>query len=363
MSNYPSLGDRQKLQFLNHLSALGRSAEELIHGGMRDVEEVGTLFEALEAFKNGKLAAIVCRYRQKSVDDLSAICEVELATLPFIKNDLLVLKKRGVRYLGELYYMFFDPHSPNAVAGKERIMRIIATRFNVPWEMDPLALGWIPSYWSDPAFLAELNVLILDRRPTPPAPDFEAYCALSVHERDQYIDSDFNRGMARWFHQKEINFAGEILTHRHSPNQRCPHGMHQASILETVYGRLESIGSRLWASAIVPPNWSAPDWKEGPWQNELESIAREEQTIASILARRRSELPPVVELLGRSIDTLGLQHWTERRLNGLGVELIIQLIAKSEQELAESNRHHGKWGINIPELKQSLAELGLHLKP
>jgi hypothetical protein len=379
-----SMNDRQKLKSLNRLSGLTRTAEELIHKNTRKGEEVDLLLEAMQAFKEGKLAGIWCAPKSHQPKNVVSVFDLEIRNIALPEDDKRMLMKRGVRHLGELFYVWFDPRSAIANERGERIMAFVSRTFNIPIGADPVKLGWKPCYWGDLSFMTELNMLVLERCPTPPAPDWDRYVQLGSYRRGREGIDVFNRrGVARRIHSwGKVHFVGELLAfydkYVPGPKSHCPPGKRGMGDLDSIARDLRDVHSHLWAAARIPTDWVAPDWQGELWQKELAEIGREAMTIREIEERRstdqksaerarveaqqvrRAELAqiPSSELLNRRLDECDFGVRTANCLQNAGIETFGQLVAMAEADMLKT-KNFGRKSLN--EVKEKLNEYGLRL--
>lgn len=378
MSENTAGSDGQKSCALNRLSSLSRAAEELIVNGSRCSEDIELLLEALQAFGNGDLGAVVRTSRTSSSTSLSAICERDVRTAPFTKEDLQYVVAHGVRYIGELFYLFFDPRSPRSVERGQRMLQVLTEHYGLAPQTDPLAAGWVPSYWSDPAFLVELNTLLLERCPTPSHRPWGRYRFV---QRSNALrtgnDAPERRGLARFSHTQGIHFAGELLVRMRGAGQFCPAMKCSAQYLDQTRCILREMDSQLWAAALVPSTWMVPDWQGEVWQGELVAIARENEEIRAIEGRMRAEqvenkrrkdeesdrrreqvLASPDRILDRSVECLELSVRSAQCLRNANIETIRQLVHRTEAEMLQC-KNFGQ--ISLKEVNEVLRGLGLRL--
>lgn len=378
MSTETGMNDRQKLKALNRLSGLTRTAEELIHGDTRSFGDVTVLLEAMQAFKEGKLAAFIRASKREPLKDIAAALGLEVRGVPFIPGDQRYLADRGIRYVGELYYVYFDPRGAQARETHERMMEVLADRFGLQPHLDPVGSGWQPSYWGDPSFMDELNTLILGRHPTSEAPEWTKEIPNTGRHRRQAIDYCGYRGVARRLHRSGVHYIGEVF--RRGRLQHCPEGMRSTGGFEAIKVDLHEVGSRLWAGALLPRNWSPPDWEGDLWQAELATIAREEEEIKALFGARDEEVQiqtyarreevarqrveaarslPSSELLDSPVDTVfAFSVRAASCLQNAGIETVRQLVAMTEGEALKTKNFGRK---SLLEVKEALADHGFHL--
>lgn len=268
------MNNKQKLAALHRLNALSSSAEDLMFRGVRNRGDVDVLFDALQAFKEGRLTAVVTRQKDTDPEQIFRVCSLEIDCLPFAYEDLKALKRAGVRYVGEIFYVWFDPRSQAGIERGNRIAELLSRRFDLNKELDPLLIGWRPPYWDMIEFTAKLNLNILDLAPTPP-------------RSESWQQNRLCRGLAREYHRRKLHFVGEML--RWGDNQQAPSGLASTGNLADTQRDLRGIGVNLWAAAIIPAGWQFPDWRTENWTKELEAMKVEAEEREAARGRRAKE--------------------------------------------------------------------------
>ncbi len=365
------MNDRQKLEAFMRLSALTGSAMGHILTDERSLSDVTVLLEVMQAFKEGKFAAFIQASKSSPVKDNMEVFDLEVCNVPFSRNDRYYLAYRRIRYVGELYYVYFDPRGAHGRETSERrMMKVLADRFGLHSHIDPIGLGWQPSYWSDPTFMAEINTLILERRPTPAAPDWEVEIPNMGRQRRSPREQCAYRGLARRLHHDDIHYVGEVF--KCGRLQHCPEDMRSTGDFERIKTILHEVGSRLWAGALLPRNWSPPNWHGELWEIEIAAIAREVNEIETMQMRRDHQVREVIshpsigagktlfdiEVLSRSIYACELRVRTETCLDSAGIKTVDQLVFKTERDLL-TIRNFGRYSLN--DVKSMLESFGLRL--
>ncbi|MDP2629766.1 MAG: hypothetical protein Q8P45_03685, partial [Candidatus Harrisonbacteria bacterium] len=104
------LTHRVALEKVMRLQALVHNACELFCDELRRVQDFDLLLSALQAFKENRLAGVLQkRQGQLSSQQLMEAMSLEIANTTLTQEDKRYLHKRGIRYVGELLYVFFDP--------------------------------------------------------------------------------------------------------------------------------------------------------------------------------------------------------------------------------------------------------------
>ena len=146
---------RPKLTARDRTIALLASCTDLVVRDTRDRPSLEVLIRALQAFKDGTLAHVYTRPTdppdQATRNRLFSELFEDLAFLPpKLKKYLRV---RGIRYVGEVYYVHFDRRSAAAVGYGEEIFGALQAYLGLPREINPLLDGWTPPYWHRPRWL------------------------------------------------------------------------------------------------------------------------------------------------------------------------------------------------------------------
>jgi hypothetical protein len=332
-----------------------------------------------------------------TADELNAACNLRVGQLHLEARDQKYLRMRGIKYVGEIFYIFFDRKSKPSVQTGERIMGVVERQLGLPSDLDPIAAGWTPVYW-DERFFALLNTPILELRPTWPIEDWDAfahenrnarrYWGKQIQFRQRPSWPVETRGIARSCHYSGINFVGQIRESM-CRNEHCPAGKSSAGNLNDMRVRLTEIGSTLWAGAVHPPDHVYPDWKTLPiWQTELANIESEKPLYEAAHARMqehleheakqraherrerkakalkeaeeaamnerksRNDKPSLAVLLTR-LDTDQMSVRLANCLQNAGLETVGQVLTKTEAQYLAS-KNFGRKSLN--ELKELLWE-------
>lgn len=257
-----TMSDNLKLELLGRLSKGVHEAEQNIHKGDRTSGEVAALLDALDLFKEKKLGNIPLYPR--SVSGIQDIFDLKPRARWFSGKMVEWFYDRRPRYVGELYYI----HD-----GRISTLRaVLAFRFDIPCDADPVALGWKPPYWNDEHTMLELDQFFYELK----------------------YDVD-----AEALHRRGIHCKGDLLAQVGVRKSRL-------SYTECCYWNedLERQGdkgflgdfsknSKLWPTFVVPPTWSPPDWREDEgWKAELKKIEeqrRERREAVRECKRKRAE--------------------------------------------------------------------------
>ena len=382
MTAETGLTSRQKLDLVQRIGALGLNAQTLIVNDKRSGSDVETLLRALQAFKENRLGGIIFSERTFNLASLAA-CSIEVVSLPFEKEDQKWMRLRGVRYVGEIYYVHFDAKSSYSVARGKRVLSFLEGRFSLPMNMDPLALGWKPPYWNSMT-KADLSRLILNEMPTPPEPNWDEVSELingPWYRRQGFKHRPMYRGIARLLHQRGAHFIVDIFLTTY-PSQNCPANKRSSGMLKSLMSDLRACGSTMWAGALVPPMPRAP-W-ESRWKDELAAIEEETAAFSAAIEARKAaekvrreeeearreqahlELATVArttDILNREIDFIELgDEWSVRTINCLqnsNIRLYGELVVHDRVELRRTVDNLGMKSIR--EIEEHLATLGLKL--
>ena len=367
-------GRRPKLSARDRAIALLASCTDLVVRDTSDRPSLEVLIRALQAFKDGTLAHVYARPTdspdQATRHSLFSELFEDLAFLaPKLKK---YLRARGIRYVGEVYYVHFDRRSAAAVRYGEEILGALQTYLGLPREIDPLLDGWEPPYWTA-NFRATLSAPVIEVLGDEPSRD----------HWNRWSDVGYT-STARWIHKAGHHYMGTWLQDlRTAPSgkQGNPSNAWGVGQLEDLQGKLY-YAQNLWAAALIPPDWQAPEGVPEVWTRLLEdeilpAIAAEEERRreeeAERQARRQKRLAQEAEAAVRCGDELVATHFDTLRkrvdelelsvraancLQNEGVEYIWQLCQKTESELLKTRNFGRK---PLLEIKEILAEMELQL--
>lgn len=264
-----------RLPLKDRALALIGSTTDLIARDTRHPAQLALLVKALQAFKDNQLAHVI--RKQTKLPDLTVRLRLYselLVDLHFLTpKQQKYLAQRGIRYLGELFYASFDGRSRLAIQYKAELFGALNAYLGLTEDLDPLADGWEPPYWSDDAFVELLNMTPLaffgDSSPEAPR-----------RERDLYHND------ARRAHRADLHSVGVWLKdHRANIGPQAAKGTDGWGVgkLKDTQSLFRQHGSRLWASVLIPPTWIAPAGVPETWTRLLEDVI---QPAAAELERR-----------------------------------------------------------------------------
>jgi len=272
--------EKQKRAALRRLTQLSTGAYVLIDSGKRSPEQVDALLEALQAFKEDQLAGSVRSQPNANVEKIIAACNLEVANVALDKRTKRMLREKGIRYVGEVYYV--ELASTRQYKLSERwsaMLEVFKDELGIPRDCDPLLLGWNPVYWEDELFLGALTVTLLELYPTRPM-DWEwvksARCDPFAYLR--------NRTPARYRHFNDgIGFVGQFLIR--------PREVMDLWWIDCCQKELERDEITLWAGALLPFTFTFPDYSETElWGLEIEMVLEEEEIAKQIIAEWKQEI-------------------------------------------------------------------------
>lgn len=294
------LSDRKKLKLLQRLEALYASACDLIFRDTRNETEIDVLLDSLQAFKHGKLRRVIVSemddaQRRDVLDTFSVYLEDTLSLSAESKD---YLRRRGVRYIGEIYYVVFDARSPRSVAIGKSIFRELKAIYGLKRNLDPLAMGWIPPYWSTAVGTYEQYKAALD---TPVLVAFGTYDSVTTEGYSGYRRGGHpaRLGLARRLHARGIHFLGQYLERGRKPESARSGSAWMPGQLEDKQRVLTATRAPVWAAALIPSTWKAPEEVPGIWIEEQQKIERETAEWQSRKERKRLE-----EAEGQEADRL-----------------------------------------------------------
>jgi hypothetical protein len=357
-------GRRRKLSAKDRAISLLGSSTQLVAHDTRDRALLEVLIRALQAFKDGTLGHVYAR--PSELPDQTTRHKLfgeRFEDLAFLAPRLQkYLKKRGIRYVGEVYYARFDRRSAAAVRYGEEIFGAMQTYLGLPREINPLLDGWIPPYWNEPSFRATLSAPVIEvLGDKPSGRNWDPW-----NRRGNPYSSE-----ARWIHRRGHHYIGTWIQHlRTAPSGEpgSPTNAWGVGQLEDLQSKLRYV-SNLWAAALIPPDWQAPEGVPEVWTRLLEqeilpAIAAyeedkrrkedrrrnldqwEKRCKEAELAYRRGEPIEIASeqipfLYQHIVDFLARQWWSEGefnqtagRLQRLGATTIGQLIQLTDEEIS-----------------------------
>ncbi|MFH1315715.1 MAG: DNA-directed RNA polymerase subunit alpha C-terminal domain-containing protein [Candidatus Uhrbacteria bacterium] len=369
MTAETGMTDRQKLKTLKRFRALTNTAEELIHNSARTPAEVNTLLKALQAFKERRLGAIFFRSEQRlDGEKLLEVLSLPIESTPLPTEDQRYLASRGIKFLGELYYVVFDRRSRPSRERGQKIFKELVRCMNVPTKLDPLSIGWQPPYWSDPLFQVALNQPVIDC--------FAEYSpgrtrSFALHRSQLANIPPRSATLARKLHQQNIHYLAQYLEYLRQPavGPGSPGNAWGTGQLEDRRKLLLAVKSSLWAAALVPSDWQAPEEVPASWlveqtkmlaeqeiwetkKNQEDKLRRQRRSYDNQQHQRRMQWltgSPIIdqlddELVSKltlSVSEIGLPNDEVQRLQEVGVETVRQLVQLTNNQLDLLNIYSG----------------------
>lgn len=187
-------------------------------------EQHGLVQRALKGALENTLVGVSVKEREKmSPDKMLELFSLPWSATAFVRRSQY-LAERGIRFVGEWYYVKTRKNSP-----ADDIGEFLQSALDLPVECDPLALGWRPPYWDDASFKELLDQPLN-----------------TVHNNKGYE--------VWWYYSRGFRYVGEFLARRREANedgklQLSPGALqqHQESLADT----------QLWAGMLLPPKWEA----------------------------------------------------------------------------------------------------------
>jgi len=347
MTAETGMKDGQKLKAISRISALAGTSVDLVARNARTKTDIDVLLRAMQAFKEGKLAAVVQKSKNALTDqDLLSALSLPTEDLPIAPEEKKYLGKRGVRYLGELYYVIFDPRSRFAKERGERIFTALAANLHVPKKLDPLAIGWTPPYWNHARFMATLDKSVLS-----------CFGRYNLNNTGRFGTRWGGSGgveprhetLARRIHATGIHYMGSYLQDNRGlavPGDRT--NAWSVGKLIHAHSVLQTTKTGLWAAALVPPSWKSPESTPADWQEEEEIMRAEQETWererqeaqarweAEVQARHTQELLAKAGIPEPSPDEPTFE-WQGLRLTALQIEFLHRECSSLEFSVRTAN--------------------------
>jgi hypothetical protein len=375
MTTKTGMSDHWKLKYLNRLIALTKSAYELISEDKRTERDTKILLDALQAFKLGQLRGVMRPVMDGSTrEDILNAFSTSVEDADLTDETAKYLLRRGVRFIGEAFYIIFDARSPTSVESGKAIFRELRDVYGLNRSMDPLTLDWHPPYWNahlgDALYLPVLKVF----------GEYDSVAAGDHAFRYRHRGDPAYKGLARRLHLRGIHYLGQYIQEGREPKSARSGSAWMPGQLEDKQKILTATNAPLWAAALLPPGW----WKspESPiiWDEEQKKIEQETTEWQAQKERERQERvaaeptpsSPEEELeadLLRSVEELELSVRSADGLNQLGVLYVGQLVQYTEDELMKlsGSRQRDRFGLlpigrkSLKEIKEILASMGLQL--
>ncbi|MEN9558131.1 MAG: hypothetical protein RL141_500 [Candidatus Parcubacteria bacterium] len=168
------------------------------------------------------------------------------------EEDQRYLNERGVRFLGEIFYIKFQMWGKFADR-PQRIFAALAQHYGFVQGADPLKQGWEPPYWTDPEFLQALNVPVMEM------------LSKGIGRSESYRFCD-----AESYHEKGIHYTGGYLRQERRYLKTCTDLQRHEQVLR-------SNEAKIWAMALVPPTWRPPTEVPECWKGFSRKVRQAER--------------------------------------------------------------------------------------
>lgn len=359
MTTKTGMSDHWKLKYLNRLNGLAFSAYDLISRDTRSEHEIETLLDAMQAFKLGKLRGVVRPIADDSTrEEMFKVFSMRVEYARFAEETKKYLRRRGVRYIGEIFYITFDARSPHSVKISEALFSEMRNNFGLERHLSPLDMGWTPPYW-DEQFSIDLDRPVLEIFGS-----YQVSLSVAVKRGVYHRDVPSRRTFARREHSVGFHYLGQLLR---GISGRTP------GVLEEQERILRAVNAPVWAAALVPKDWKAPEDVPAVWLEEQKKIKQE--TIEWQARKERDRQEQSLELpsattdehsleqnLYRSIDEFELSVRASNAIKSLGILYVGQLVMHTETEFQKKQNPVGKYWIGrktLIEIKEMLSSMGL----
>ena len=372
MTTHTGMSGHWKLKYLNRLIALTKSAYELISEDKRTEQDTEVLLDALQAFKLNQLRGVVRPLAAESTgEDLFKAFSMTVEETPFTEETKKYLLRRGVRYIGEIFYIVFDQRKQSSRLTCADIFRQLGSIYGLKRRMDPFAMYWKPPYWDD-QFMSALDFPVLEV--------FGAYDISASEAIDSRDDLHRHRDMpsrctlARRLHGQGIHFLGQYLTYRRK--NVTTGGAWLSGRLESMQKILNAVNAPVWAAALVPAVWWAQKSLQEVPAVWLEEQAKIEQEKVEGQTQREQEqsvsegnfvLPMTnVDWLFRPVDELMLSVRSSSALRNAGFKYIGEVVQCTRAQLlqrkhATDERQFLFSNKTLREVEMQLERIGLGL--
>lgn len=143
---------RPEVKVAGALALLFSTAINLINGGKRSWEMIEELKRALQLFKEGRLGLVWELGQTCSDEDRDRLFSTSPDELPLSRHAKSLLRKRGVRLLGEAFLICdFEGRDRNVKSVRE--IAAFLRQAGIPTGTKPNTCGWMPPYAEDPEIL------------------------------------------------------------------------------------------------------------------------------------------------------------------------------------------------------------------
>lgn len=152
---------RQDLQqIVGALTLLFTNVVELIRGGKRSASQIHALRQALQLFKENRLATVLAAIQNPDAEHIRPFCSIEVSTLKLSHTTLRWLREAQIVYVGELLHRRDWTKSRDDLKAHREIRELLV-EWGLPLkEVNMNDVGWIPPYMGDPDVLAGLNLWV-----------------------------------------------------------------------------------------------------------------------------------------------------------------------------------------------------------
>ncbi len=217
------------------------------------MSSINDIVIALSVLNGCKTRRSLASVHDELLGRLTAVCSTLVEKSALCQKDKQFLAENGVRYVGEA--PSFLVKSDYAIGS---LKRRFAVTFGLRYYTDPVAVGWKPSYWDDPQFMALLN--------TPCCVYFGEWGNWEHKRAEAYRLNFGTRTLARWLHSEGIHYMGQYLHYVQRDHWKLEKAAEEL---------VNTVQQKLWAGAFVPPQWQPPKEIPDEWLVEEQKIAEE----------------------------------------------------------------------------------------
>jgi hypothetical protein len=307
--------DTRQQGWLARLATLFATAITLIQKGVRSDRMAETLLNALQLFKENRLAGVVSIEPGRTgmlPDNFQQLLSLKISDLPLsTKGAKQFLIRHGIHYLGEVYAVHPGPkQAKKSIAELEEYLLSVG----LPLNLDPISAGWIPPYWNDPTVREALD-------------------------RPVFTQSGRNfERLAHDCHESGSHYLGQVIADWPVAYLRRRGFRSLARREEFLEGDAARAG--LHGAMFVPTDWTPPKGVPAGWRDDRKVI------VAKSL------------LSDGTIERFELSVRTYYCLKNAGIIRVSDLVRRSEDEMLRV-KNFGRKCLN--ELKEVLTDHGLRL--
>jgi len=264
MAARTSQEEGKKNAVLARLALMFAMVVTLVQRGKRGERDLQDLFKALQMIKDGRRFVVtpVEMVHNQNPEALQRVLSQKIDQIGLSVEDAKYLMDRGVRYVGEVYCLFWDSRGKGVAQRKCAIMTFLAT-LGLPAILDVTAC-WTPPYWTEPGFGSALvKSVTVALNSTGWSSRWGHFRA--GHRREPQLRDVVNS------RTRELGMAGVDCLGQYIVRTRSDWGIGRMRRLQQSFSPMAG----LHAAALIPPGWAAPVGVRQEWETELVVMGEE----------------------------------------------------------------------------------------